>query len=101
MSQNGNGSRPPIPFGAPSQAIPIVGQTFELKTWFLQLLVMCRCQSPQPVLLIGQPGSAGGRCAACRRVYQLQSISIDPASGQPQFGIASGYVAGEPSSDAT
>lgn len=86
---HGNGDKPPIPFPAAAAAgIPILGLPFTLEGWFIQILITCKCETPKPVLLIGQPGSAGGLCPACKQGYLLQTIGIDPRTGKPHFQIA-------------
>lgn len=91
-SHNGNGHTPaPITFPTKA-AIPIIGQPFELKLWFVQLLVTCKCADPQPVLIVGIPGGAQGQCSACHRVFVLQSLGVDPATGNPQFNLGMGYA---------
>lgn len=75
------------PFQHPRPEIPIVGQPFSLEGWFLQIILLCRCDTPKPVLIVGQPGAALGQCGNCRRKYLLQALAIDPA-GKPNFQIA-------------
>jgi hypothetical protein len=80
----------------PGSALPIVGQPFTLKDWFLQLLVTCNCSSrPEPLLIIGQVG-ATSTCSACGRHFVLQAIVPD-AAGQLQLSIGmSAPSQGEP-----
>lgn len=84
---DGNGHKQPIAFPA-AAAIPIVGLPFVLEAWFVQILITCKCESPKPVLIVGQPGSAAGQCPSCKKGYVLQAIGIDPKTGQPHFQVA-------------
>jgi hypothetical protein len=77
----------PLAFPAAAN-IPIVGLPFELEVWFIQVLITCKCEAPKPVLIIGQPPAAMGQCPSCKKTYQLQTIGIDPRTGQPHFQIA-------------
>jgi hypothetical protein len=83
---NGNGHRPPLRF-APTVAVPIVGLPFALESWFVQILIMCKCEHPGPVLIIGQPGQAAGQCRSCHRIYGLAAIGIDAQTQQPNFQL--------------
>lgn len=67
--------------------VPIIGQPFVLEAWFVQLLITCNCERPKPVLIVGQPGAAGGVCSACGKTYVLQAIGLNP-NGQPSFNVA-------------
>lgn len=84
---HGNGQQSPVPFPGAAH-IPIVGVPFVLEAWFVQILITCKCATPKPVLIVGQPGSAVGLCPSCRKGDQLQTIGIHPTTGQPHFQIA-------------
>lgn len=66
--------------------VPIVGQSFVLEGWFLQLLITCRCEHPKPVLIVGQPGTAAGQCSSCKTIYTLLVMGVN-AQGQPSFNV--------------
>jgi len=86
MSSNGNGKIHPFG-GKPAAAVPIVGQPFTLKGWWMQLLVTCNCSArPEPLLIIGQAGAASPACPSCGRQIVLQGLKAD-AAGQLQFQI--------------
>lgn len=91
---NGNGHRPPLAFPG---AVPILGQPFALAYWHVEIVLMCKCERPMPVVIIGQPKQAAGQCQSCGRVYGLAAIGLHPQTGQPQFSfsIATPAPAGE------
>lgn len=74
----------PIQFKKP--ALPIVGQPFTLKSWFLTISIVCNCEAKEPVLLIG---NAIGTCQACGRRWQQQGMKAAP-NGEIAFAI--GFV---------
>lgn len=88
MHSNGNGSKPPIPFPASAQ-IPIIGQAFQFESWFVTLVLTCKCERPAVVTIVGMPGNAGGQCKSCGKIYALQAIGVD-AAGKPQFQLGMG-----------
>lgn len=102
---NDNGHQPRLTLGqrlqnlagrGPRPDVPIVGLPFELQGWFVQILLMCKCEQPKPVLLIGQAGSAAGLCPGCGKTYTLLSIGVNPA-GQPAFNVGVSTSASAPS----
>lgn len=101
----GNGNITSPSFGqrlqtiANAGAVPIIGLPFELNSWFIQILITCKCEAPKPVLIIGQPPAAMGQCPSCKKTYQLQTIGINPHTGQPHFQIA--MVMAQPPPDPT
>lgn len=58
------------PFAPPVAAVPIIGQPVELRAWFFQLLLVCKC-SNTPLLMIGSPGQANITCPECKKTYRL------------------------------
>ena len=65
MSDNGKVT----PF--PSNRIPILGQPFTMKTFFVTVQIVCNCEAKEPVLLVA---NGVGTCPGCRRQYQLQQV---------------------------
>lgn len=63
--------------------VPIIGQPFTLKNFFVTLQILCNCEDKEPVLLVG---NGIGKCPACDRMFQLQGIKADQR-GQLQFAI--------------
>lgn len=76
MNSNGNGPGGIQP-GVHEQGIPIIGQPFELKNWFLTTLLQCNCEAKAPVLLVGAIG-AKAACPACKKIFVLQGFSGEP-----------------------
>ena len=94
MSDHNNGHRrggPAIPFPA---GVPIIGQPFTLKNFFVTVQIVCNCEAKEPVLLVGNSIS---QCPGCRRAFQMQEIQANPGGGL-QFMI--GLVAQQPAADA-
>ena len=83
LMNGGNGSVAPRVDDA---NIPIIGAPFTLEGWFFQIVLMCRCDNPKPVLLVGQPPHAKSQCQHCKRIYMLLGISITP-DGKPNFNV--------------
>lgn len=71
----------PIQF--PKHTVPIVGQPFTLKNFFVTVQIVCNCAGKEPILLVGP---AIGTCPACRRQFQFQGLRTE--QGQLQFMIA-------------
>jgi hypothetical protein len=92
-SNNGNGQQGggggAIPF---KREVPIVGQPFAMKSWFLTIAIVCNCEAKEPVLLVG---NGVGRCTSCRRTFQSQGLKAGP-NGDVQFMIALVAQAEEP-----
>jgi hypothetical protein len=86
MDNNGNG-KPPLTFAAPKPQIPIIGQPFKLEGWMVQIFLTCKCEAGSLVVIIGQPGTAAGRCAGCGKVYVLAGVTPS-ASGELHFSFA-------------
>lgn len=83
------------PFGLiKNPQVPIVGQPFTLKNYFVTVQIVCNCVGKEPVLLAAH---TPGQCPACHRVFQLQGLKPDP-TGQLQFVI--GIVQQQPSAAA-
>ncbi len=79
--------QPPFQFKpTPGSNIPIVGQPFEVKGWLIQVLLVCKCETPQPILLIGLPGQAAAQCPSCKRIFGLTGLGMAP-NGDMQFQI--------------
>lgn len=91
MGDNNNHDRPPMLKAGVRPALPIVGQPFEIKGWFLTLMVACRCGANEPCLMAGQIGAVT-MCPACRRVFVLKSINVN-AGGQVEFQLQLAIVA--------
>lgn len=84
---SGTNGRPPLAFPA-APAIPIVGQPFTIKQWFVQLVGTCNCSPrPEPVLIIGQVGAASAPCPLCGRVFVLQGVKGGATEGQLHLSI--------------
>lgn len=77
--------------------IPLVGQPYTLKNWFVTVEVQCNCVAKEPVLIVGQLGSAG-KCPACNNVYRMDVVETNRQSGQMGFGITVGRAVVEPKS---
>lgn len=71
-----NGNNPVVQF--PNQKVPIIGQPFALKNFFVTLQIVCNCEGKEPVLLVG---NGIGKCPACQRAFQLQSVRANPKGG--------------------
>lgn len=76
----------------PSANIPVVGMPFEIKAWHVNILMMCKCENPQPVQLIGVPDGinvgAQGTCTSCKSVFILKNMTIQGIETQFQIAMA-------------
>lgn len=66
----------------PGQNIPIVGQPFALKNFFITVQIVCNCAAKEPILLVGH-GPA--QCPACHQGFQFSGLGVQ--NGQLQFKI--------------
>lgn len=71
----------PIPFQ--KNTVPILGQPFTLKNFFVTVQIVCNCAGKEPILLVGP---AIGTCSACLRRFQFQGLRTE--QGQLQFMIS-------------
>lgn len=71
-------------FGSFKKDVPIVGQPFTMKGFFITVQVVCNCPDKEPVLLVG---SGIGKCPACERMFQLQGVQPGPKGLQFQIGM--------------
>jgi hypothetical protein len=78
MGSNGNGGNPPIRFPN-TNAVPIIGQPFTIKSWFPTVLLVCNCGQHEPIMV---PKGGGGVCPSCQRIFSIQVIQ-----GTVNFGI--------------
>lgn len=94
---NGNGNGNGRAFGIVPRIndVPIVGQPFTLKNWFMTLLLTCNC-SPlkEPLLVVGAVGAMSPPCPHCGRQLVLSGLKADPA-GQLQISIGMTAARGE------
>lgn len=77
---HGNGNGPIVQF---PKHLPIIGQLFTLKNFFVTVQIQCNCEAKEPVLLVGNGLS---QCPACKRIFQMQGIQPG-ANGQLSFAI--------------
>lgn len=68
--------------------VPLIGLPFEIKAWHIHVLIVCKCGDPQPVLLVGLPGTAQGRCAGCGKTWVLQDAAIEGLTTSFKIGFA-------------
>ena len=88
-NENGrNGHASPVP----GQNIPIIGQPFTLKNFFITVQIVCNCPAKEPLLLVG---GGPAQCPACKQGFVFQGLGADPA-GQLQFKIGLVRQAEEP-----
>ena len=103
MGENNNNNHPagrwPMLKASASQLnVPIIGQPFDLKGWYVSVMLMCRCGANEPTLLVGQFGAAT-MCPACKRVFILKSLRTN-ALGQMEFQLQLRVAEPVPAGDA-
>lgn len=74
----------PSPLTFPT-SIPIVGQPFTLHAWFATVLITCNCPAHTPLMIVG-PTLAP--CLACKKGYQIQSVTFDARTGKAHVNLA-------------
>lgn len=88
MGSNGNSPVVKFPTG-----VPIVGQPFTLKNFFVTVQIVCNCEGKEPVLLVG---NGIGTCPGCRRGFQLQGIQSNPRGLEFRIGLITPQASAAP-----
>lgn len=83
MGKNGlNGNAPLVIH----QIVPIVGQPYQLLSWFPTIVIRCNChETKPPILLIGE---AIVECPQCHKKWQAQIVEWNKSMNTLAIGIA-------------
>lgn len=65
--------------------IPIIGREMDVLTWFVTVLINCRCDLPRGLHPIALTGEHISMCPACRKSYAIGGFD---ANGQPQIMVS-------------
>lgn len=93
-----NGHGQPLAF---KEGVPIIGQAFTIKNWFLTVMGVCNCGHPEPVLIAGQFGSGVGQCPACHRIWAIKDLRHDVARGRIEIDLGIVPTPGQPHQEST
>lgn len=67
----------PMVVAKPKDNVPIVGQPYDIKGWFVTIMIECKCEKPAHFLLAGNIG-AFAQCPNCKGVVQLAGLEVQP-----------------------
>lgn len=76
---------------------PIVGQPFEVQSWFPTTIIFCLCQAPAlKVLVVVHNVGTPAICQHCRKAYVVEGFAVDTKRNtfDPQIRVLPPFGAG-------